>query len=104
MAKDLTGINKLLEIQETDESKLIMAALGDLSAGTQASADFFNEGLPEEIRVSRQAVWSWANGSMKVSDLRLRIWSQRLPKGDKRRELSIAITKIREQEAADMPF
>lgn len=106
MTSRLTGRNKPLEIQETQESDLIVAALGDLSAGTQASADYFNDGLPEKhpARVSRQTVWSWANGSKRVSDARLRFWKLFFEAKDARHALAISIVNFREKEAADMPF
>lgn len=89
-------------IQETAESVLIVAALGDISAGTHASADFFNKSLPKEhpARISRQTVWHWANGSKRVSDARLRFWKAFFPNGDTRHALAIAIESYREREAS----
>ena len=91
-----------VEIQETAESVLIVAALGDISAGTQASADYFNESLPENhpARVSRQTVWHWANGSKRVSDARLRVWTHFYPDGDDRKLLAISLSAYREREVA----
>ncbi len=105
MTKDLTGINKPIEIQETHESYLIVAALGDISAGTHASAEFFNQGLPEGhiARVSRQTVWHWANGSKRVSDARLRFWKHFFLKADQRHVLAVSIAEHRELEVADIP-
>lgn len=96
----MTGVNELLEITETQESYLIAEALGDISAGTQASADFFNNGLEEKhpARVSRQTVWSWGNGSKRVSDTRLRFWRMAFPKKDPRHTLAVALAELREKE------
>lgn len=100
--QDLTGTNTPLEMTETHESYLIVAALGDISAGTQASADLFNNGLNEKHpwRVSRQTVWSWGNGSKRVSDSRLRFWKHAFPIEDPRHQLAVAIVEFREKEAA----
>ncbi len=98
MTKDLASKNN--EIQETAESVLIVAALGDISAGTEASADFFNKGFPEKhpARVSRQTVWHWANGSKRVSDYRLRFWMHYYPDDDDRKLLAISILAYRDRE------
>lgn len=100
--QDLTGINTPLEMTETQESYLVVAALGDISAGTQASADFFNNGLEKKhpARVSRQTVWSWGNGLKRVSDTRLRFWRQVFPATDPRHALALALAELREKEAA----
>lgn len=101
---DLTGTNQLLAITETHESYLIAAALGEISAGTQASADFFNNGLKDDhpARVSRQTVWSWGNGSKRVSDSRLRFWKLAFPAEDPRHQLAVAIGEFREKETAEL--
>lgn len=97
---DLTNKNKLLEVIETQETALITGSLGDISAGTQASADFFNNGLDKKhpARVSRQTVWSWGNGSKRVSDTRLRFWRMAFPKTDPRHTLAVALAELREKE------
>lgn len=100
---DLTGRNQLLEFTETRESYLIAAALGEISAGSQASADFFNNGLGDKhpARVSRQTVWSWGNGSKRVSDNRVRFWKL-FPAHDPRYKLAMAIGEFRENEIAEV--
>jgi hypothetical protein len=75
--KEQTGMNAVTEeIKVTDESQLIADVLGEISPGTQASADFFNEKLPEgnPARVSRISVWNWANGVYRIDQKRLHVW------------------------------
>jgi hypothetical protein len=92
--------NEPIEITETRESALIVAALGDIRAGTHASAEFFNQDLQEDspARVSRQTVWHWANGSKCVSDARVRYWKLAFAETDVRHQLAVAILKVRESQ------
>ncbi len=90
--------NELIEITETREAALIVAALGDIRAGTHASAEFFNKDLQEDspARVSRQTVWHWANDSKCVSDARVRYWKLAFAETDTRHQLAVALLKVRE--------
>jgi hypothetical protein len=89
MLKDVTSIKEPIEAKATEESKLIMDALGEISPGTQASADFFNADLPDghPARESRISVWHWANGSKRIDEKKLRVWKVIYPPGDKRHQL-----------------
>lgn len=91
------------EVKLTEEAKLIVAALGEISPGTQASADFFNQDLPEghPARVSRTSVWYWANGSKRIDDNKLRVWKIIYPPGDKRHQLVLDIFALREKKAQE---
>lgn len=86
------------KIHALREANLFLRTLGALSAGTQASADFFNNGVPSNhpIRVSRQTVWLWARGIIRISDSRLRIWKRLFPTTDPRYQLAIEIQQYRE--------
>jgi hypothetical protein len=95
-------VNAVVEpIELTEESKLILAALGEISPGTQASADFFNEKIPEgnPARVSRASVWNWANGVYRVDEKRLNVWKVIYPPEDTRHQVVLDILALREREA-----
>jgi hypothetical protein len=100
--RDLTGVNTPLEIKETEETKLIVTALGEIAPGTQASADFFNAGLVKEhlFHVSRVSVWNWCNGSYRISDKRLRFWRAMFTPGDVRHDLAVKLLDLRAQAEA----
>ena len=91
------------EVELTEEAKLIVSALGEISPGTQASADFFNEDLPEghPARITRATVWSWANGQKRVDEKKLRVWKIIYPPGHKIHQLVLEIFAAREREAQE---
>ena len=94
-------VNAIIEVELTEEAKLIVATLGDISPGTQASADFFNQDIPDghPARISRQTVWSWANGEKRVAEEKLRVWKVIYPPGHKIHQLVLDIFAAREREA-----
>jgi hypothetical protein len=118
MQKDITGRKKpmskrkpakvnavVAEVEVTeDEAQLIADALGEISPGTQRSADFFNEKLPEgnPARVSRASVWNWANGVWRVDERRLKVWQFIHSPGDKRYDLALTILALRQREAENL--
>jgi hypothetical protein len=91
--------NGLPENYKSTEWQLIVTiVVKKINAGTQASADFFNNGLPDyhSARVSRQTVWKWANGLVRISDARLRVWKCSVRIDDTRHILAITIQRYRE--------
>lgn len=89
------------KIDALREANLFLKTLGTISPGTQASADFFNDGISANhpIRVSRQSVWLWARGITRISDARLRIWKRLFSTTDPRYQLAIEIQQYREAAA-----
>jgi hypothetical protein len=102
MTKSQVYKNEPIEVKETEESALIVAALGVFRPGTQSSADFFNQKLPlrHPARVSRQTVWNWANGVYKPSERVLMAWRIFYGHDDPRYALAVKLSQGREREAA----
>lgn len=94
--------NEAIEIKETEESALIVRALGNIKPGTQSSADFFNARLPltHPARVSRQTVWNWAWGMYKPRETVLRAWRVFYGVEDARYQLAAQLEKLRADKEA----
>ena len=65
----------LFVFKENDEAKILVKALREVSAGTQAGADFFSQNVPTNhpARVSRIRVGYRANGSRRIDEKKLRV-------------------------------